>query len=80
MILYLSEESKSCFASNKYIANIVKEFKKQIELSKEDDDAVYALLSLGFTKSECVDAVKKAKEQGANSIEQIISFALKNIR
>ena len=23
MILYLSEESKSCFASNKYIANIV---------------------------------------------------------
>ena len=24
MILYLSEESKSCFASNKYIANIVK--------------------------------------------------------
>jgi Holliday junction DNA helicase RuvA len=53
---------------------------ERIELSKEDDDAVYALLSLGFTKSECVDAVKKAKEQGANSIEQIISFALKNIR
>lgn len=24
MILYLSEETKSCFASNKYIANIVK--------------------------------------------------------
>ena len=23
MILYLSEESKNCFASNKYIANIV---------------------------------------------------------
>ena len=53
---------------------------EKIELSKEDDDAVYALLSLGFTKSECVDAVKKAKEQGANSIEQIISFALRNIR
>lgn len=54
--------------------------REEIELSKEDDDAVYALLSLGFTKSECVDAVKKAKEQGANSIEQIISFALRNIR
>lgn len=53
---------------------------EKIELSKEDDDAVYALLSLGFTKSECVDAVRKAKEQGANSIEQIISFALRNIR
>lgn len=54
--------------------------REKIELSKEDDDAVYALLSLGFTKSECVDAVKKAKEQGANSIEQIIAFALRNIR
>ncbi len=54
--------------------------REKIELSKEDDDAVYALLSLGFTKGECVEAVKKAKEQGANSIEQIISFALKNIR
>ncbi|MBQ7340441.1 MAG: Holliday junction branch migration protein RuvA [Clostridia bacterium] len=53
---------------------------EQIQLTKEDDDAVYALLSLGFTKGECVEAVKKAKEQGASSIEQIISFALKNIR
>ncbi len=51
-----------------------------VKLDKEDDDAVFALLSLGFTKAECVSAVKKAKEQGANSLEKIISVALKNIR
>ena len=50
------------------------------QLSKEDDDAIFALLSLGFTKAECVSAVKKAKEQGANGLQQIISVALKNIR
>lgn len=49
-------------------------------LSKEDEDAVYGLLSLGFNKSESIEAVKKAKEQGAKQIEQIISFALKVIR
>lgn len=51
-----------------------------VELSKEDDDAVYALLSLGFNKAESVEAVKKAKEQGASTLEQIISTALKSIR
>ena len=51
-----------------------------VKLDKEDDDAVFALLSLGFTKAECVSAVKKAKEQGADSLEKIISVALKNIR
>lgn len=53
---------------------------EQLELSKEDDDAIYGLISLGFSKAESVDAVKKAKEQGAKTIEQIISFALKFIR
>jgi Holliday junction DNA helicase RuvA len=51
-----------------------------LELSKEEDDAVYGLLSLGFSKAESVEAVKKAKEQGAKTIEQVISFALKFIR
>ncbi len=51
-----------------------------VTLSKEDDDAVFALLSLGFSKSECVSAVKKAKEQGADTLEKIISVALKNVR
>jgi Holliday junction resolvasome RuvABC DNA-binding subunit len=51
-----------------------------LELSNEEDDAVYGLLSLGFSKAESVEAVKKAKEQGAKTIEQVISFALKFIR
>ncbi len=51
-----------------------------VVLSKDEDDAVYALLSLGFTKSESVKAVNIAKEQGANTAEKIIATALKVIR
>lgn len=51
-----------------------------VVLSKEEDDAVYALLSLGFNKSESVKAVNIAKEQGANTAEKIIATALKVIR
>lgn len=46
----------------------------------ETDDAVAALMSLGFTKTECVQAVKKAKAAGATTLEQTISFALKSMR
>lgn len=53
---------------------------EKAELSKEDDDAVYALLSLGFSKAESIEAVKQAKEKGARTLEQIISTALKSIR
>ncbi|MBO4251343.1 MAG: Holliday junction branch migration protein RuvA [Clostridia bacterium] len=48
--------------------------------SGETDDAVAALMSLGFTKTESVQAVKKAKAAGAVTIEQTISFALKSMR
>ncbi len=51
-----------------------------VSMDKEDEDAVYALLSLGFNRVECVEAVKKAKEQGAVGLQTIISVALKNIR
>lgn len=44
------------------------------------DDAVAALMSLGFTKAESVQAVKKAKAAGATTIEQTITFALKSMR
>ncbi len=46
----------------------------------DDQDAIIALMSLGFTKQECVPAIKKAKENGATTIEQLIAFAIKNIR
>lgn len=53
-------------------------------VEKEDDgdneDAIIALMSLGFTKQECVKAVKEAKANGAESIQQLISFALKSMR
>ena len=53
---------------------------KQEHVTDDDQDAVIALMSLGFTKQECLPAIKKAKENGATTIEQLISFAIKNIR
>ena len=53
---------------------------KQETVSDDDQDAIIALMSLGFTKQECVPAIKKAKENGATTIEQLIAFAIKNIR
>ena len=46
----------------------------------ENQDAIIALMSLGFTKQECVKAVKEAKNSGANTIEQLISYAIKHIK
>lgn len=47
---------------------------------KDNEDAIIALMSLGFTKAECARAVKEAKESGAKSIEQLISYAIKHIK
>lgn len=49
-------------------------------IEKDDEDAIIALMSLGFTKAECVKAVKQAKENGATDIQQLISYAIKNIK
>ena len=46
------------------------------KLSPVDEDAVAALMNLGFNKSESVQAVKRAKEQGAVGVEEIIMRAL----
>ena len=51
-----------------------------IEQTKEDEDAIIALMSLGFTKSECVRAIKQAKENGVKTIEQLIAYCIKNIK
>lgn len=45
-------------------------------LSREDEDAVSALMGLGFTKNESMQAVKRAKDNGAKSTEEIIRKAL----
>ena len=47
--------------------------------SAEDDDAVAALMGLGFTKQESARAVERAKSNGAKTVEEIISAALKSM-
>ena len=49
-------------------------------LSQEDEDAVIALTSLGFTRAECVAALGKAKAAGVTELEKLIAFAIKNIK
>lgn len=51
-----------------------------VEQTKEDEDAIIALMSLGFTKAECVRAIKEAKENGVKTIEQLIAYCIKNIK
>ena len=46
------------------------------KLSPMDEDAVAALQGLGFTRTESLQAVKKAKERGAATVEDIIMAAL----
>ncbi len=47
--------------------------------SAEEDDAVAALMGLGFTKQESARAVERAKSAGATSVEEIISVALRGM-
>ena len=47
-------------------------------LSKDDEEAVGALMGLGFTKNESVQAVKRARENGAITTEEIIKKALQS--
>lgn len=47
--------------------------------AEEDDDAVSALMNLGFTKQESARAVERAKETGAKTVEQIIAAALRGM-
>ena len=44
-----------------------------------DEDAVVALMTLGFTRSESEKAIARARSQGASSVEDIIMIALKGM-
>lgn len=46
------------------------------KLSAQDEEAVSALMGLGFTRAESVQAVKKAHEMGAKTTDEIILKAL----
>lgn len=48
-------------------------------VSREDDDAIVALMSLGFSRAESEKAVARAKADGATDIEDIIRLALKGM-
>ena len=50
-----------------------------VSVSEEDDDAVAALMGLGFTKQESARAVERAKQNGARTVEEIIAAALKGM-
>ncbi len=47
-----------------------------VKLSPQDEDAVSALMGLGFTRAESAQAVKKAHDLGATTVEEIIMKAL----
>ena len=48
-------------------------------LGSGDEDAVVALISLGFTRAESERAVSKAKQDGAKTVEEIIMTSLKSM-
>ncbi len=44
-----------------------------------DEDAVVALMSLGFTRAESTRAIDRARAEGASSLEDVIRAALKSM-
>ncbi len=48
-------------------------------VSSEDDDAVAALMNLGFTRQESVQAVSRARAKGASTAEEILALALRGM-
>ncbi len=45
----------------------------------DDEDALVALMSLGFTRAESGRAIERARAQGASSVEDVIRAALKSM-
>lgn len=54
--------------------------KTDAAFEKENEDAVIALMGLGFSRGECIKAVKDAKDSGAQTIEELMSYALRHIK
>ena len=50
------------------------------QASPFEEDAIIALMSLGFNKSECQRAIEQAKSQGASDLQALIAIALKTIK
>lgn len=56
--------------------DLTKQAEPTAKLTAVEEDAVSALMGLGFTKTESVNAIKKARESGATGVEEIIMRAL----
>ena len=48
-------------------------------VSGEDDDAVAALMGLGFTRQESARAVERARAAGAKTVEDVLALALRGL-
>ena len=66
----ISTEEVDCANVPKQVASANKEV---------NQDALIALMGLGFTRSESVDALMQAVESGATTIEQMVTYALRNM-
>ncbi len=76
--------------AERIILELYEKISEQALIETEDDekvsdkpvseDAVFALMSLGFTKKECESAVKDAEGTGLTDISAIVTYALKHIR
>ena len=47
-----------------------------VKATPQEEEAISALMGLGFTRAESAQAVKKAKDLGAKTVEEIIMKAL----
>ncbi len=50
-----------------------------VQISASDEDAVVALMTLGFTRGESAKAIARAREKGATEIEDVIRLALQGM-
>lgn len=50
-----------------------------VTVSSGDEDAVVALMTLGFTRAESIKAISRARDKGAKDIEEIIRLALQSM-
>ena len=63
-------------------ANGLTKDEREVEsaLSALETDAINALIGLGFSNTESVSAVKKARNSGADTVEKLIALALRNVK
>lgn len=66
----VSAENAAIAAEESFVAPV---------FTSEDEDAIIALMGLGFSGIQSRNAVKTAKEQGVETIQDVISFALKSM-